>query len=72
MAFRIDTGAPSLHLGKGKIGAEETLTFGDNDRNKTDYCYTECDQIVRKLHHQFYFKRREKAYEQCKPAKAYR
>lgn len=53
-------------------GAEETLTFGDNDRNKTDYCYTECDQIVRKLHHQFYFKRREKAYEQCKPAKAYR
>ncbi|MBQ4217976.1 MAG: HAD hydrolase family protein, partial [Butyrivibrio sp.] len=57
---------------RNMTGAEETLTFGDNDRNKTDYCYTECDQIVRKLHHQFYFKRREKAYEQCKPAKAYR
>ena len=54
---------------RNMTGAEETLTFGDNDRNKTDYCYTECDQIVRKLHHQFYFKRREKAYEQCKPAK---
>ena len=48
---------------RNMTGAEETLTFGDNDRNKTDYCYTECDQIVRKLHHQFYFKRREKAYE---------
>lgn len=57
---------------RNMTGAKETLTFGDNDRNKTDYCYTECDQIVRKLHHQFYFKRREKAYEQCKPAKAYR
>ena len=57
---------------RNMTGAEETLTFGDNDRNKTDYCYTECDQIVRKLHHQFYFKRREKDYEQCKPAKAYR
>ena len=57
---------------RNMTGAEETLTFGDNDRNKTDYCYTECDQIVRKLHHQFYLKRREKAYEQCKPAKAYR
>ena len=57
---------------RNMTGAEETLTFGDNDRNKTDYCYTECDQIVRKLHHQFYFKRREKAYEQCKPAKTYR
>lgn len=57
---------------RNMTGAEETLTFGDNDRNQTDYCYTECDQIVRKLHHQFYFKRREKAYEQCKPAKAYR
>ena len=57
---------------RNMTGAEETLTFGDNDRNKTDYCYTECDQIVRKLHHQFYFKRREKAYEQCKLAKAYR
>ena len=57
---------------RNMTGAEETLTFGDNDRNKTDYCYTECDQIVRKLHHQFYFKRREKAYEQCKPVKAYR
>ena len=57
---------------RNMTGAEETLTFGDNDRNKTDYCYTECDQIVRKLNHQFYFKRREKAYEQCKPAKAYR
>ena len=57
---------------RNMTGAEETLTLGDNDRNKTDYCYTECDQIVRKLHHQFYFKRREKAYEQCKPAKAYR
>ena len=57
---------------RNMTGTEETLTFGDNDRNKTDYCYTECDQIVRKLHHQFYFKRREKAYEQCKPAKAYR
>ena len=45
---------------RNMTGAEET------------YCYTECDQIVRKLHHQFYFKRREKAYEQCKPAKAYR
>ena len=57
---------------RNMTGAEETLTFGDNDRNKTDYCYTECDQIVRKLHHQLYFKRREKAYEQCKPAKTYR
>lgn len=57
---------------RNMTGAEETLTFGDNDRNKTDYCYTECDQIVRKLNHQFYFKRREKAYEQCKPAKTYR
>ena len=57
---------------RNMTGAEETLTFGDNDRNKTDYCYTECDQIVHKLHHQFYFKRREKAYEQCKPAKTYR
>lgn len=57
---------------RNMTGAEETLTLGDNDRNKTDYCYTECDQIVRKLHHQFYFKRREKAYEQCKPAKTYR
>ena len=57
---------------RNMTGAEETLTFGDNDRNKTDYCFAECDQIVRKLHHQFYFKRREKAYEQCKPAKAYR
>lgn len=57
---------------RNMTGAEETLTFGDNDRNKTDYCYTECDRIVRKLHHLFNFKRREKAYEQCKPAKAYR
>jgi uncharacterized membrane protein YgaE (UPF0421/DUF939 family) len=57
---------------RNMTGAEETLTFGDNDRNKTDYCYTECDQIVRKLHHQFYFKRRESAYEQCKSAKAHR
>ena len=57
---------------RNMTGAEETLTFGDNDRNRTDYCFAECDQIVRKLHHQFYFKRREKAYEQCKPVKAYR
>ena len=26
---------------RNMTGAEETLTFGDNDRNKTDYCYTE-------------------------------
>ncbi|MBQ6409062.1 MAG: FUSC family protein [Butyrivibrio sp.] len=53
-------------------GAMETVTLGDNDRNRTDYCFAECDQIVRKLHHLFYFKRRETAYEQCKPAKTYR
>ena len=42
-------------------GSEETLTFGDNERNKTDFCYTECDRIVRKLHRLFYFKRSESA-----------
>ena len=53
-------------------GAEDTVTLGDNERNRTDYCYTECDRIVRKLHHLFYFKRKETAYEQCEPAKTYR
>ena len=53
-------------------GAMETVTLGDNDRNRTDYCFAECDQIVRKLHHLFYFRRRESAYEQCKSAKAHR
>ena len=57
---------------KNMIDAKKVVTLSDNDRNKTDYCYPECDRIVRKLHHLFYFKRREKAYEQCKPAKAYR
>ena len=57
---------------KNMIDAKKVVTLSDNDRNKTDYCYTECDRIVRKLHHLFNFKRREKAYEQCKPAKAYR
>ena len=46
---------------KSITGSEETLTFGDNERNKTDFCYTECDRIVRKLHRLFYFKRRESA-----------
>ena len=46
---------------KSITGSEETLTFGDNKRNKTDFCYTECDRIVRKLHRLFYFKRRESA-----------
>ena len=57
---------------KNMIDAKKVVTLSDNDRNRTDYRYTECDRIVRKLHHQFYFKRREKAYEQCKPAKTYR
>ena len=52
-------------------GASESVTFGDNDRNQTDYYFTECDRIVRKLHHMFYFKRRKPAYEQCKTAKTY-
>ena len=38
-------------------GSKITLTFSDNDRNETDYRYFECDQIVRRLHHLFYFKR---------------
>jgi hypothetical protein len=38
-------------------GSKKTLTFSDNDRNETDYRYFECDQIVRRLHHLFYFKR---------------
>ena len=46
---------------KSITGSEETLTFGDNERNKTDFCYTECDRIVRKLHRLFYFKRSESA-----------
>ena len=46
---------------KSITGSEETLTFGDNERNKTDFCYTECDRIVRKLHRLFYFKRCESA-----------
>ncbi|WP_197029480.1 FUSC family protein [Butyrivibrio sp. AE3004] len=57
---------------KNMTGAVDMITFGDNESNRTDYCYTECDQIVRKLHHMFYFKRRENAYEQCEPAKTYR
>ena len=57
---------------KNMIDAKKVVTLSDNDRNKTDYCFAECDLIVRKLHHLFNFKRREKAYEQCKPAKAYR
>ena len=52
-------------------GASESVTFGDNDRNQTDYYFTECDRIVRKLHHMFYFKRRKPAYEQCETAKTY-
>ena len=55
-----------------KIYSKNASVQNMTDYLRTDYCYTECDQIVRKLHHQFYFKRREKAYEQCKPAKAYR
>ncbi len=37
-------------------GAHDTLTFGDNSRNSTDYCYPQCDRLVRKLHHLFNFK----------------
>lgn len=39
-------------------GVKETLTFSDNDRNQANYCFAECEQIVRKLHRLFYFKRR--------------
>lgn len=49
---------------KNMIDAKKVVTLSDNDRNKTDYCFAECDRIVRKLHHLFNFKRREKAYEQ--------
>ena len=52
-------------------GAKGTLTFSDNDRNKADYRFVECDRIVRKLHHLFYFKKRKSAYEQCETAKTY-
>ena len=44
-------------------GAENVLTISDNNRNKADYSYDDCNQIVRKLHHLFYFKRKETAYE---------
>ena len=43
---------------KNMTGAKNTLTFSDNNRNRTDYCYTDCEQIVRKLHRLFYFKKK--------------
>ncbi|MCR4637094.1 MAG: FUSC family protein [Butyrivibrio sp.] len=44
--------------------AEETVTFSDDHKGKANYCFTQSDQIVRKLHHLFYFKKRGPAYEQ--------
>lgn len=52
---------------KNMIDVKKVVTLSDNDRNMTDYRYTECDRIARKLHHLFHFKRREKNYEQCEP-----
>ncbi|MCR5656957.1 MAG: FUSC family protein [Butyrivibrio sp.] len=46
---------------KTMTGAENTLSISDNSRNKSDYCYEECDRIVRKLHHLFYFKKNDAA-----------
>lgn len=56
---------------KNMTGAEDTLTFSDNDRHQTDYCFAECEQIVRKLHRLFNFKGRKSDYEQCETAKTY-
>ncbi|MBO4456335.1 MAG: FUSC family protein [Butyrivibrio sp.] len=47
---------------KNMIDAKKVVTLSDNDRNRTDYRYTECDRIARRLYHLFNFKRREKNY----------
>lgn len=44
---------------KNMIDAKKVVTLSDNDRNRTDYRYTECDRIARRLHHLFNFKRRD-------------
>ncbi len=38
-------------------GARNTLTFGDNDTHRPDYCDPECDRIVRKLQRMFCHRR---------------
>ena len=40
--------------------SREVLTFCDNKRNSADYYFTECNQIVRKMHKLFYWGQRRK------------
>lgn len=41
---------------KTMSGADKVMMLSDGKRNNADYISDDCNQIVRKLHHQFYFK----------------
>ena len=36
-------------------GTEDVVTLSDNKRNRSDLYFEECNRLVRKIHHMFYW-----------------